>query len=284
VTWVKLDDGFPENSKVSALSDRAFRFHVTALCQCGKHLTDGRISTKRAAKVAQLLELRRWNTVVTQLVDARLWQTTEDGWVIKDFLQYNLSKAEVEAKREQTRERQRRHRLRLQEEEEEGHDVTNALHNVVTSQRDVTAPRPVTADEVPAFTNVSGNSTAAVETTGDGTAAAELRIILRNLKWREWQVAAGVEDPERAWAWIKRARSEAQTNPGGYAWTGFSSGDEVPLTNNGVRYTGCKWVRGSHGSAWVQDVLGTDKPPADWPYDAPTAKEIQAALAKAKPA
>jgi hypothetical protein len=44
------------------------------------------------------------------------------------------------------------------------------------------------------------------------------------------------------------------------------------------RYTGCRWVRGSHGSTHVPDPLGTDRPPHDWPYDRPTRDAISAAL------
>lgn len=45
------------------------------------------------------------------------------------------------------------------------------------------------------------------------------------------------------------------------------------------RYTGCRWVRGSHGSSYVYDPLGTTKPPPDWPHEKPTKAEIQVALA-----
>jgi hypothetical protein len=44
------------------------------------------------------------------------------------------------------------------------------------------------------------------------------------------------------------------------------------------RYTGCSLVRGSHATTHVRDPLGTDRPPADWPYDRPTRDEIRAAL------
>lgn len=43
-------------------------------------------------------------------------------------------------------------------------------------------------------------------------------------------------------------------------------------------YTGCKLVRGSHGMGHRRDVLGTDRPPADWPYPRPSRQEILTAL------
>jgi hypothetical protein len=51
------------------------------------------------------------------------------------------------------------------------------------------------------------------------------------------------------------------------------------------RYTGCRRTRGTHGTGWKRDPLGTDKPPPDWPYDRPTLEEVLAAQTRpaAKP-
>lgn len=134
----------------------------------------------------------------------------------------------------------------------------------------------------------NNSSSSKVHTNGNksdhelaGTAAAdELRIKLQELGWREWQVEDGLADPGRARAWAERGEQEAQVNPGGYAWAGFSSGDDVPLTSPGVRYTGCRERSGTHGVSHALDPLGTDKPPADWPHKKPTQEEIQAAIAE----
>jgi hypothetical protein len=45
-----------------------------------------------------------------------------------------------------------------------------------------------------------------------------------------------------------------------------------------ARYTGCRLVRGSHGASHVYDVLGTDKPPNDWPHEPPSRREVETAL------
>ena len=52
MTWVVLDDKMPEHPKNVGLSDGAFRLHVSAICYCNRHLTDGIIS---ADMVAQLM-------------------------------------------------------------------------------------------------------------------------------------------------------------------------------------------------------------------------------------
>lgn len=46
-------------------------------------------------------------------------------------------------------------------------------------------------------------------------------------------------------------------------------------------YTGCRVVRGTHGSSYVQDVLGRDKPPATWPFESPSRDQVRDALEKA---
>lgn len=52
-----------------------------------------------------------------------------------------------------------------------------------------------------------------------------------------------------------------------------------PITGKELRrYTGCRITRGTHGSGFKHDPLGTDRPPNDWPYDRPTKTEIEHAL------
>lgn len=101
MTWVRIDDTFPDHPKIVGLSDAAFRAHVSGLCYAGRYLTDGHIPTSAlrqigTRKAAQELEARG------------IWDKTDHGWVINDFLDYNPSKAEVQAERERKREAGRR--------------------------------------------------------------------------------------------------------------------------------------------------------------------------------
>jgi hypothetical protein len=43
-------------------------------------------------------------------------------------------------------------------------------------------------------------------------------------------------------------------------------------------YTGCRYVRGEFALTAVRDVLGTERPPSNWPYARPTRFEIRDAL------
>ncbi|MFZ3546024.1 hypothetical protein ACODT3_10600 [Streptomyces sp. 4.24] len=113
--WVRLDDRFPSHRKVALLSDRAFRLHVTALCWSSENLTEGLIRDKELAVVARIRGLKG---VAKELEDAKLWDRTEDGWVIHDYLVYQFSREQVLAEREGNAARQKAWRERKKAEKE----------------------------------------------------------------------------------------------------------------------------------------------------------------------
>lgn len=90
MSWLKLSDDFPNHPKVLTLDDAAFRLHVTALCYCARSGTEGFVS----AKVAPRLRLDA-DELIPHLIDAGLWEPCDGGWMIHDYLQYNLSNARV---------------------------------------------------------------------------------------------------------------------------------------------------------------------------------------------
>lgn len=98
MTWAKLDESFPDHPKIAALSDRAFRLHVAAICYCSRVLSDGEIPK------AMLPKLGATKTLINELHTAGLWESTSrESWVIHDFLEYNPSRAEVEEERAKRR-------------------------------------------------------------------------------------------------------------------------------------------------------------------------------------
>lgn len=105
--WVKLDDRFPSHRKVALLPDRAFRLHVSAICWCAENLTDGRIAERELPLVAKVRSIK---ATAKQLEDAGLWDRTDDGWAIHDYLDYNPSREQVLAERKKNAERQERFR------------------------------------------------------------------------------------------------------------------------------------------------------------------------------
>lgn len=107
--WVRLDDRFPSHRKVALLSDRAFRLHVSAICWCAENLTDGHIADRELPLVARL---RNVKATAKQLQDAGLWDRSDSGWLIHDYLDYNPSRDQVLAERKKNAERQERFRRR----------------------------------------------------------------------------------------------------------------------------------------------------------------------------
>lgn len=108
MAWLKLDDGFAEHPKIDPLSARAFRLHVTALCLVARKLTDGHVTAKDAQVCRLLAGANKAN--VAELEQAGLWETVGDGWLIRDYLDYNPSAERVKAERERWAESKRKTR------------------------------------------------------------------------------------------------------------------------------------------------------------------------------
>lgn len=106
MAWLKIDDGFVEHEKVMGLSDRAFRLHMTALCQCAKNLTDGLVDPSRLRIVAAIVG-RPIPASVKELVEAGLWAPDGDCYRINDYLEYNPPAVKVKKERENAKERMR---------------------------------------------------------------------------------------------------------------------------------------------------------------------------------
>jgi hypothetical protein len=115
VTWVKIDDSFPNHPKIVGLTDKAFRIHISGLCYCGTYLTDGFVPMTIAARFAN--EDMQY---IVELTQAGLWREApqDNGFHIHDYLAHQTSKTQVEEKRQTVRERQKRYRER--------HKVTEA--------------------------------------------------------------------------------------------------------------------------------------------------------------
>jgi hypothetical protein len=130
MTWVKIDDSFPNHPKIVGLTDKAFRIHISGLCYCGTYLTDGFVPMTIAARFAN--EDMQY---IVELTQAGLWREApqDNGFHIHDYLAHQTSKTQVEEKRQTVRERQKRYRERHKVTEAEppqsegGEDWGNAL-------------------------------------------------------------------------------------------------------------------------------------------------------------
>lgn len=96
MTWLRLEDDLPNHPRIVGLSDAAFRAYITGLCYSGRHLTDGDIPTGALRTIGT-------RKAAQELETCGLWQRTDHGWTIRDYLEYQTSRAEVEAEKARKR-------------------------------------------------------------------------------------------------------------------------------------------------------------------------------------
>jgi hypothetical protein len=92
MTWVRLEDTFPEHPKVLAAGDAATMVFIRGLCYSARYLTDGFVPLAAARTLGTARQ-------VTTLVAIHLWDQADGGYRIHDYLRYNPTRAQVEAKR-----------------------------------------------------------------------------------------------------------------------------------------------------------------------------------------
>lgn len=133
MSWVKLDDGFALHAKMRAAGLEAVGLWVAALAYCARYRTNGRITRDALADVwpwpaGDLQKL------TGKLVKVGLWETSDDGWQVHDYLDYQESRREIDLKRKQAVRRARDYRERKMGVTRDGR-VTHARED---------APRPET--------------------------------------------------------------------------------------------------------------------------------------------
>lgn len=91
-TYIRVHDGMPENAKVEALSDRAFRVLIDLWCWCSRTLSDG--------VIPEAVWVKRTGTAKVQReLLGGLVEKVDGQFVMHDYLEHQRSRAEVEALR-----------------------------------------------------------------------------------------------------------------------------------------------------------------------------------------
>lgn len=91
MSWTKLDDRFWGNPKILAAGNEATGVYCRALSYCSEHLTEGHIPDD----ALRLIAGRR--KPIDALLEAKLIVQNGTGYVIPDYLEFNPSRAEIEA-------------------------------------------------------------------------------------------------------------------------------------------------------------------------------------------
>lgn len=98
--WLKIKADMPSNEKVSALSDAAFRLHISAKCWCADKVTDGRMKKHVPATLPRAPQGDDLKACIKELLKAGLWHRTTTGYKVHDFLKYNMSRSDYRKKKE----------------------------------------------------------------------------------------------------------------------------------------------------------------------------------------
>jgi hypothetical protein len=102
MTWVRLDDGYPDHPKVDRVGPLAAWLNVCAWAYCARNLTDGFVPIERVPRLANVGSTAK---LAAALVEVNLWEPVEGGYMVHDYLAYNPSREAVLRERSATAKR-----------------------------------------------------------------------------------------------------------------------------------------------------------------------------------
>lgn len=103
MTWARLDDRMPDNPKILSVSLGARWALIEMWCYCAGHKTDGHVPEAAAVRRASKKQL-------VELDSVDLIHRNGTGWIMNDWLVYNISSADAQKKRDAEAERKRKWR------------------------------------------------------------------------------------------------------------------------------------------------------------------------------
>ncbi len=104
--WVKIDDQFFDKRRMRAAGVAGRELFLAGLCYCAGNMTDGVIEKHVVPLLLAKAEVPK--RAVAKLVELGSWTDEGDTFVVKDYLEFNVSRAEWEATLERRREAGRR--------------------------------------------------------------------------------------------------------------------------------------------------------------------------------
>lgn len=98
MSWLNVDDQFAFHPKLVRIGPYGLALQVRALCYCAQYLTDGFLPLSPALAFCADLPgtAQQW---CQTMVDNKLWQLTDGGFLVHDYLVYNRSKHQIETAR-----------------------------------------------------------------------------------------------------------------------------------------------------------------------------------------
>lgn len=102
MAWVRIDTGFARHPKLLGITPADRWVHLAAMCWSAENHTDGRIPVVVLGAISSTAKRS-----ASRLEAAGLWDPTDDGWVIHDWAEYNISAEESKRQLQAKRDRQR---------------------------------------------------------------------------------------------------------------------------------------------------------------------------------
>lgn len=94
MTWVKLDDTFPEHPKVVTAGGDAAWLHVCALAYCNRHPRLAGIVPREM--LSRLSDRKNPTALAAKLVSVGLWDDDPNGWRIHDYHEFQPTAEKIE--------------------------------------------------------------------------------------------------------------------------------------------------------------------------------------------
>lgn len=182
--WFKVDDGFYDHPKVSAVPNAAIGLWVKAGSFCSKHLTDGVISAQ------QVRALKGTASQIRALIECGLWgeTTTESGakaYSFRNWFEYQPTRESVEESRQLWAEKKRKSRERKQQDQPERENVSGGVPEMSPEGTsggvpEMSGTRPVPSRPDPSLVGVHAAASYNVD-SGDSelAAAVDLAVMVR---------------------------------------------------------------------------------------------------------
>lgn len=125
--WAKFDDSYFENRKIRRVPGPARFLHMAAIVHCSQLESDGFFLKSDLSLIAAKAGVDTADAMVAKLIEENLLHDRGESYEVHDFLDYNPSHSELEAKRKSGAKR-----LRNWRSNGKRNTVGNATSNAVT--------------------------------------------------------------------------------------------------------------------------------------------------------
>jgi hypothetical protein len=141
MAWARFDDRFHGNPKVMGVwqtCPEAIGLYVMSVTYCSQHETDGLVHDWFLQTLQPIKSKRQ--RLTSALLNAGMFAEHEAGYMINDYLEFNPSHADLEAKREEAKTRRARARTakRTSTETSRSHHATSSVFDPDPTRPDPT--------------------------------------------------------------------------------------------------------------------------------------------------